>query len=303
LEILIAEDDEVSRRLLQATLERWGYQVKTCVDGNEAWEIIEAGQAPKLMILDWMMPGIDGVELCSRIRRLGGNEYVYIILLTAKVQKEDVVTGLAAGADDYITKPFNKQELQLRLRAGRRILDLQEQLLAVQEKLREEAVHDPLTGLFNRRIVEETLEAESDRSSREGTSLSIVMLDIDNFKRVNDTLGHLAGDSVLREIAVKISNSVRTYDVVARYGGEEFLMILPGCSGKEAYELAERVRRRIADEIMDTSEGMIAITASLGIVTTKSGVKLDSTELIAAVDAAMYKAKANGRNRVEVSEL
>jgi diguanylate cyclase (GGDEF)-like protein len=303
VEILIAEDDLVSRKLLKATLEKWGYDVVACADGKEAWDIIQKGDAPKLLILDWMMPEIDGVELCSRLRKMQSTEYQYIILLTARVQKEDVVTGLDAGADDYITKPFDKQELQVRLRAGRRILDLQEQLLLAQDKLREQAIHDPLTGLLNRRAIQERLENELSRIRRENIPISVVMLDLDRFKNVNDTYGHMAGDFVLRQVSSRMVSVIRDYDTVGRYGGEEFFLIFPGCDQKMVVDLSERIRSSIADIPMNTSEGVFSITASLGTATLIDSVEITPDDLIAAADAALYKAKDNGRNRIESAPL
>lgn len=302
MEILIAEDDLVSRRLLETTLSKWGYQVVSCANGHDAWEVVQSGSTPKIMILDWMMPGYDGPQLCRMVRKLETSDYIYIILLTARVQKEDVVAGMDAGADDYITKPFNKQELQVRLRAGRRIIELQEQLLSAQEQLRQEAIHDPLTGLFNRRAIEETLETELDRARRAPAPLSVVMLDLDNFKVVNDTYGHLAGDSILRQTALRMNESIRSYDSVGRFGGEEFLLIFPNIDFPEAKELAERIRISISGQLMDTPEGMIPVTASLGLVTIKGSAKLSQEDLVSMADTAMYKAKANGRNCTAVAD-
>lgn len=302
MEILIAEDDLVSRRLLETTLSKWGYQVVSCANGQEAWEVVQSGNAPKIMILDWMMPGYDGPQLCRMVRKLETPDYVYLILLTARVQKEDVVAGMDAGADDYITKPFNKQELQVRLRAGRRIIELQEQLLTAQEQLRQEAIHDPLTGLLNRGAIEETLETELARVKRGAASLSVVMLDLDHFKVVNDTYGHLAGDSILRQTALRMNESIRAYDSVGRYGGEEFLLIFPNIDLPEAKELAERIRLSICEEMMDTPEGMIPVSASLGLVTITGDNKINQEELVSLADSAMYQAKANGRNCTAVSE-
>lgn len=302
MKILIAEDDLVSRRLLETTLSKWGYQVVSCSNGHEAWDVVKSGDTPKIMILDWMMPGYDGPQLCRMVRKLETSDYIYIILLTARVQKEDVVAGMDAGADDYITKPFNKQELQVRLRAGRRIIELQEQLLSAQEQLRQEAIHDPLTGLLNRRAIEETLETEVDRARRSKAPLSVVMLDLDNFKVVNDTYGHLAGDSILRQTALRMNESIRSYDSVGRYGGEEFLLIFPNIELPEAKELAERIRVSISGNLMDTPEGMIPVTASLGLVTIKGDDKINQEDLVSLADSAMYQAKADGRNCTAIAE-
>lgn len=298
MKILIAEDDLVSRKLLDTTLKKWGYEVHAFPDGTSAWECVQKGDFPQLMILDWMMPGLDGVELCSKIRNLELTEYPYIILLTARVQKEDVVEGLEAGADDYITKPFDKQELQVRLRAGRRIIDLQEQLLQVQEKLRDQASHDPLTGLLNRGAIEESLENEISRCRRNDEKLTVIMLDLDHFKNINDTLGHIAGDSVLRQVAKRMTRTVRSYDSVGRYGGEEFLLIFPDCDKETGALLAERIREKIESKKIDSSEGFIDVTASLGVATVDNTFEYKKDDLIQAADEALFEAKDNGRNRV-----
>lgn len=302
MDILIAEDDLVSRKLLQATLKKWGYNVFAFPDGQAAWEHMQNNEAPRLIILDWMMPGLDGLELCRKIRALDSEVYRYIILLTARTQREDVVAGLDAGADDYITKPFDKQELKVRLRAGRRITDLQSQLLSAQEKLRALAIHDPLTGLLNRRAIADNLINEISRAKRHKRPMSVMMLDLDHFKVVNDTYGHMAGDIVLRDCADRITDSLRNYDIVGRYGGEEFLLILPDCSQKQGEELGNRIRLALSDTPMNTSEGMISISASIGVVTFSGEGEVEIDELIASSDAALYRAKEKGRNRVEISE-
>ncbi len=301
MRILIAEDDAVSRRLLEATLAKWGYEVVVCRDGAEAWEIVQQNDAPNLLILDWMMPGMDGVEVCRRIRLREGLEYAYIIMLTAKGQKEDVLEGLGAGADDYITKPFVTRELKLRLRAGRRILELQSALIAARDRLTELATHDPLTGLWNRTAILETLRNDINRSRREKSPLAIIMADLDHFKLVNDTLGHLAGDAVLREAAKRMRSVARPYDGIARYGGEEFLFIVPGSDAAGGAELAERIRLRLRESPLDTSEGMIRLTISLG-VTSNAGIEDANAEtLLRTADLALYRAKNAGRDRVVVA--
>ena len=301
MRILIAEDDPVSRRLLEATLRRWGNEPVVCRDGGEAWKVLQNEDAPKLLILDWMMPHLDGLELCRRVRKQSEEEYVYIILLTAKVEKEDIIEGLEAGADDYITKPFNMQELKVRLRAARRILELQEALIDAREKMRDRATHDPLTGLWNRDAITEILNTEYQRARRESHYMAVAMADIDHFKQVNDTFGHLAGDAVLREVARRITSSLRPYDAVARYGGEEFLFVLPGCDMERGKKMAERIRGRISAEPMDTPDGLISITVSFGVADTSFGTDGEPEQVLRAADAALYKAKEAGRDRVELA--
>ena len=301
MRILIAEDDPVSRRLLEAKLSKWGYDVAVTRDGNEAWEALRGEDPPGLAVLDWMMPGIDGVEICRRMRREAREYYTYLILLTALHRNEDIVAGMEAGADDYITKPFKTNELKVRLRAGIRIIELQKELIEAREALRERATHDPLTGLWNHEEILRILEREAERAMREGCDLSLIMADLDHFKSVNDAHGHMAGDAVLRQTAERIRSSVRTYDSVGRYGGEEFLIVLPGCDREGVSALAERIRGCIGNERMDTSEGTIQVTISLGAATRDKETKTDVISLVRAADQALYRAKEKGRNRVEIS--
>ena len=303
MRILIAEDDPVSRRLLEAKLAKWGYEVIVTRDGNEAWEGLRAESAPRLAILDWMMPGIDGVELCRKVRTEIWEPYTYIILLTALQRDEDLVTGMEAGADDYITKPFKSNELRVRLRAGRRIIELQNELIEAREALREQATHDPLTGLWNHEEILRILKRQLSRIEREKGSVSIIMADLDHFKKVNDTHGHMAGDAVLRLTSKRMLSMVRDYDYVGRYGGEEFLLVLPGCDGERARGLAERICQSIRGDCMDIPEGMVPVTISLGVATTCNGIKNDAGSLVQAADLALYRAKQNGRNRVETAVI
>jgi two-component system cell cycle response regulator len=299
VKILIAEDDAISRRLLETILRKWGYDVVVAYDGGQAWEELQKEDAPRLAILDWMMPEMDGVEVCGKVRERTNSAYVYILLLSAKSQREDLVKGMESGADDYITKPFDANELKVRLRAGRRILDLQTQLMSAQEALRDQAARDPLTGIWNRNAVFDIFRRELSRAQREGSPIAIVMLDIDHFKTLNDTHGHMAGDAVLREFTRRITASLRPYDAVGRYGGEEFLVILPGCDLEAGARHAERLRNLLSEEPFDTSEGRHIATCSLGVAATSSSQLNDTDALIRAADGALYRAKRNGRNRVE----
>ena len=300
MNVLIADDDVVSRRLLQVSLTNAGYQVQIAVDGAEALRAFEQQECPRLVVMDWMMPKMDGLEVCRAIRKLSPEPYIYIILLTSRGQQEEILEGLEAGADDYMTKPFDLQELKARVRAGKRILDLQEQIVTTREQLRVQATHDALTGLLNRRAILETLERELTRAAREGTQLSVIMGDLDHFKRINDTYGHLAGDAVLREAAQRLQASMRVYDTVGRYGGEEFLVVSPGCGLPEAAEQAERLRRRISEEAVRVPDCAIPVTMSLGVVAATAEVRQPG-DLLRLADDALYAAKHSGRDRVEVN--
>lgn len=299
LRALIADDDAVSRRMLARSLRQWEYEVVEAPDGAQAWEILTGADAPRIAILDWMMPGLTGPEVCRRIRRRSGSGYTYVLLLTARSEKKDLVEGMDAGADDYLIKPFDSQELQARLRAGRRILELESALVAAREALREQATRDPLTWVWNRYAILDILNRELDRAHRAGAPVSVAMADLDHFKHINDSCGHLAGDAVLREAARRMQDSVRTYDAVGRYGGEEFLLVLPGLERDAAVQMTDRLRRVVCGAPVATGTGPVSVTVSVGMSTLVPGARTRAETLIEAADRALYRAKERGRNRVE----
>jgi len=290
MKILVAEDDPISQRVLQAKLLEWGYDVTVASDGGEAWAIMRQAESPSLVISDWMMPGMDGLTLCRKIRQMERPGYIYFIILTAK---KGVVEALEAGADDFLTKPFNPEELKCRIRIGERILNLERRILEL-------ANTDMLTGLLNRRAFMEKIRQEISRTQREKRPLSLIMADIDHFKRINDAYGHQAGDLVLQRFAEQLTASTRPYDFTGRYGGEEFIVCLPGTGRSGAGSIAERIRRQTEDmEIMLPDEsGPIRITASFGTASHEEGPRVDVDLLIKRADEALYRAKRGGRNRV-----
>jgi diguanylate cyclase (GGDEF)-like protein len=303
--VLVAEDDAMFRRILQSWLENWGYRVTIAEDGARAWEILEHQLPPQLLILDWMMPAINGLELCRKVRKRNQSPYQYILLATAKDAKQDLVRGLEAGADDYLTKPFDKNELQARLRACNRILTLQDDQIRAHEQLRFQATHDTLTGVWNRGAILETLRRELDRAARSKTATGLLILDIDHFKNINDTYGHLTGDAVLKEVTQRIIKAVRGYDSVGRYGGEEFVIVLPGCSREQIDHGAERIRSAVDDGPIVVNESKVSVTVSIGAAVTtvtKHGL-ISDTEMLAAADSALYRAKKIGRNRTVLSDF
>ncbi|MBC7897353.1 MAG: diguanylate cyclase [Cytophagaceae bacterium] len=297
MNVLIADDDPLSRVLLSATLTRLGHDVVAVADGAAARDLLVAPNGPRMAILDWEMPELDGLDVC-REARARATAYPYLILLTARDGHEDMVEGLDAGADDFLTKPFNANELRARLRSGQRVLELQASLLEAQEALVHHATIDHLTGLINRRMILEQLEHQLNRERRIHGSVSIGLVDIDHFKMVNDTWGHPAGDAVLRATAGMLRASVREYDGVGRFGGEEFLLVLPGCDVDQAPLLAERVRQRVAATSVVVGNDVIPVSVSIGLATTANSGFHAST-LLASADEALYRAKAGGRNRVE----
>jgi diguanylate cyclase (GGDEF)-like protein len=299
MKILVADDDPVTRRVLQVQLQKWGHEVVTCADGAEAWDILTGEDTPRLVILDWMMPGIDGVNICRNIRKLEQQPYIYLILLTSKSRTDEIVEGLEAGADDYITKPFNPNELKVRIRAGARIIQLQEELMAALRASEYQAAHDGLTGLLNRTAILKALQVEFERSRRDSTRLATVIADIDFFKQINDRWGHLAGDAVLVELTKRIASSLRPYDAAGRYGGEEFIVLLPGCNQQTASKIAERLRSLVAEAPVATASGLIHCTMSFGVAAGEGSAIPDIDSLIRCADEALYRAKELGRNRVE----
>jgi two-component system, cell cycle response regulator len=303
MRILIADDSIVSRHLLDATLRKWGYEVVIASDGMEAWNALKEKDAPRIAILDWMMPGLTGPEVCKRVReRSPGSDgtYTYLLLLSSKSQREDLIEGLESGADDYLTKPFDQHELKVRLRAGTRIIDLQRELLEAREALREQATKDFLTHLWNRSSILDILQKELVRGARENRSVGVVLADLDRFKNVNDTFGHFAGDALLREFSRRMLVSMRSYDAIGRYGGEEFLTILPGCDETCCVNQAERMRLTLASEPMVLGDARLTITASFGATSWRPGMPALAENLIRTADNALYMAKNQGRNRVVV---
>jgi two-component system, cell cycle response regulator len=301
MKILIAEDDPGFRHLMKTVLVQWGYDVVIVDNGKDALQILQSEYSPRLAILDWMIPGMDGVEVCRKVREERKQPYTYIILLTCQQRDEDLAAGMEAGADDYITKPFKHDELRLRLRAGRRIIELQNELIAASETFRTKSTHDSLTGLLNHEEIINILAQELSRAEREENCVGVIMADIDFFKKINDTHGHLVGDAVLRSIAAKLHSLIRSYDFIGRYGGEEFLIILPDCCSEYAAAFAERLRLYVSSDSIDTTEGMIPVTISFGVAASSKEKMKDADSFVKAADKALYRAKKNGRNRVEVT--
>lgn len=299
MRVLIAEDDPVSRRLLAAVLEKWGYEVMVTSDGLAALEVLKSAEAPRLAILDWMMPGMDGIQVCREVRKRHDAPYTYLLLLTARTGKDDIIEGMDAGADDYVTKPFDKSELQVRVKAGRRVLDLQSELMSAREALRNEATRDPLTGLPNRLLFADRLAQNIAEAHRANERLAVMFFDLDRFKIVNDTLGHSAGDMLLQQVAGRLMEVLRDVDTLARMGGDEFTMIVNGVQGVDAAEaVAQRALRTCSTPFVIEGQELF-VTASVGISMFPSD-GADVETLVRNADAAMYQAKENGRNSCHV---
>jgi len=301
LKILIADDDALSRRLLEKALERAGYEVLAVENGKQALDLLCKLDGPRLALLDWMMPEIDGPGVCRAVRTRSEQAYIYMVLLTSKGSKEETVLGLESGADDYLTKPFNAEELRARLRVGERILLLEDRLVEARENMRFRATHDPLTSLLNRGAVMDLLTRELHRSYREKKSAAIILGDVDHFKRVNDTMGHNVGDEVLTEVANRLLGCVRSYDFVGRYGGEEFIVVLSNCDPDFAPGRAEEIRKAISSRPIHSAKGPVSVTMSFGLLQSGEWGLKPLEELLHEVDNALYEAKAAGRNCLKLA--
>jgi len=296
MRVLVVEDDLISRRILVTILKKWGYDPVATEDSEAAWEALQRPDAPELILLDRKMAGMDGLEVCRRLRENEASRSAYVILLTGLGEKSDIVQGLEAGANDYIAKPYDNEELRARIKVGQRMLELQSSLRQARDALAHQAMHDPLTGIFNRRAILAQLSKELSRARREDGRLSVGMCDLDHFKKINDTLGHPAGDEVLVALTRCIQAHLRDYDSIGRYGGDEFLVIAIGARGQAIASLYERLRTRVAATEIVTNTGNVSVTVSIGVA---QGTGQSTVEaLIAAADAALYRAKAEGRNRV-----
>jgi diguanylate cyclase (GGDEF)-like protein len=298
--ILVIEDSPVYRHLITSHLREWGFEMVVAKSGEEGWEILERGDSPKLALMDWVMPGMDGAQICRRLRqRNASDSYVYSILLTSRDSRADLMKALEAGADDYLAKPFDEHELKARLLVGMRIVGLQEELIAARERMRYDATRDSLTGLLNRREILESLGRELARSRRERQSLSVMMVDIDHFKRVNDELGHNAGDQVLKEVAKRLRLKLRVYDGIGRYGGEEFLLILSGCDLTSALIRADEIRSAVSSTAVTALKTPRRITLSMGLAVAEGDSTIEMDALLHQADCALYKAKNSGRDQIQ----
>ena len=301
MKILIVEDETIYRRMVKKVLLTEGHDIVEAADGQSAWELFQHDPI-QLVITDWMMPGLDGPGLIQNIRNSPQENYTYIIMLTAMSEKDNIVLGLESGADEYLTKPFNSRELIARVASGMRILRLEEQLTHARKQMEVLAMHDTLTGLLNRRAINEYGESEFALACRKGSPLSIVMIDVDHFKSVNDAYGHKTGDVTLQRIAALLSADLRIYDRAGRWGGEEFILILPDTGEEDAVKVAERIRIRTGEMSIPLENGEpFSVRISLGVAGCPSQFQ-SLAKFIDAADQALYQAKQNGRNRVCVYE-
>lgn len=290
--ILIADDKAVNRRMLKSMVEEMGMESIEAHDGEEACKILMREDAPQIVLLDWVMPKLNGLEVCRRIalERSQSQKYCYIILVTSKDKDDEISEGFLAGADDYITRPFNRNELRMRLSVGVRIVQMQRDLLKL--------LHwDPLTNALNRRAALERLDEEIKRATRSQSPLSIAMLDIDHFKQINDTHGHLVGDMVLKEVVTRIFHSVSSYDLIGRYGGDEFILLFPDTKVADATLICNHIQNSFTQNPIISADLKLFVTVSIGVTSQNNESDLADT-LIHHADNALYKAKRQGRNQV-----
>ena len=302
MKVLIAEDENISRMVLANALANHGYEVLQAHDGQEAWDIFQKEKEDiYIAILDWQMPKMDGIELCQRIKDASLSHYVYVIFLTGKKDIDSIVEGLETGADDYLPKPFDRRELLSRLKVGLRLIEFEKALREANEKLHTLAITDGLTGISNRRAIFERLRGEISRAGRENSTFCLIILDIDHFKKVNDTYGHGAGDKVLVEIVNRIKSELRPHDDIGRYGGEEFLVGISKADSKISRVIAEKLRKCICERPFQVEDRKIDVSISLGVVDFMPSRDHDINDflegMIKAADIALYKAKEAGRNR------
>lgn len=296
---LVAEDDAASRLLLQTMMTKWGYEVEVVSDGLEAREALLNSDPPRLAVLDWMMPGVDGLQVCREVRRHDRDDYIYVLLLTAKSGKQDLIEGMNAGADDYLTKPFDPSELKVRLQAGERLLDMHSKLLTMRESLIRQATHDALTGLPNRLLFGDRLTQSVAHARRYDHRLAVMFLDLDRFKLVNDGFGHNAGDEVLKSVASRLKGRLREADTISRMGGDEFTVILAGPNSADSVaDIAQTMLNAVAESYWVNAKEIL-LTASIGVsLFPEHGTEAET--LVRNADAAMYKAKERGGNSFQL---
>jgi len=296
--ILVVDDDPVMLEILTVGLRKEGHDVVPCQDAETGWRLLEGGLGPDLVILDRVLPGMNGLELCRRIREREDAPYVYVILLTGLRDATDVITGMDAGADDYLTKPFHPGEMRARLRAGQRIVELQRDLLETREALRIQASHDPLTHTMNHGAILDALRTEMNRAGRESHPISVIMMDLDYFKEANDTHGHLVGDCVLVEATARVRSTLRSYDSLGRYGGDEFLVVLPNTDSEQARTLANRISTTVSQRPFECEDVQLSITVSVGVTTWSGARPIPVEDLVRRADEALYVVKERGRDGV-----
>jgi two-component system, cell cycle response regulator len=300
MKVLVAEHDPAVLGLMADNLSQWGYEVVICDDGSDAWRVLQENDPPTLALVDWDLPGMNGPHICQHARELIGKPYIYIILLTDERPKKAMLEGLEAGADEYMVKPLDVYELQLRMRTGNRIVSLQETLMSVLKLSEYEAAHDPLTGLWNRPAVADLLVKELGRSKRNQTPVGVIAAGLDQFQHLADHYGELTRDSVLREVVLRIHSTVRSYDLVGRIGDEDFLVVAPGCDRETSRLLAERLSSSVERFRAAIGEDVVPLTMSCGVICGDGTKDRQAEALIRAAEEALAVARTKGQGSVEI---
>ncbi|MCP4110253.1 MAG: diguanylate cyclase [Desulfobacteraceae bacterium] len=301
MKLLIADDDSMTRIALRKNLQKWGYEIAEAKDGAEAWDILCAEKPPRIAILDWMMPEMEGTEICHCLQKSEKHPFIYTILLTVKRDRDDIVEGLDSGAHDFLSKPVHASELRSRIGVGVRLVQAEDRLRDYAEKMEQFATTDYLTKAYNRRYFFDQAEKELDRARRYKSQFSLLLMDIDHFKKINDTWGHLAGDEVLKRLSKYCKDILRDTDLFARFGGEEFTVLLPETDKDGAFKLAERMRQFIENISVDFAAWSFGFTVSIGVASMK-GPAESLEAILKRADDAMYQAKTKGRNQTVKSQ-
>jgi len=302
ISVLVVDDSPIYRKLIEHAFEEEVYSPIFAKSGREALELYKK-HAPQIVITDWMMPDYSGLELCQKIRNEAGRPYTYIVVITGNTEKANLVEALEAGADDYITKPFDTAEFLARVGVGRRTIGLHREIDAKNKLLEEMAHTDPLTGLPNRRAIQDWATRQLRGAKRHGYSLWVVHTDLDCFKEINDKFGHEAGDEVLKRVAEVIRNCTRASDIGGRMGGDEFLSVLTHLEEKHIEMTVERLRQQISLQKFSFDGKVITVTASFGVCGFVGGVAPDLSTLVRRADQALYSAKRSGKNRIKIELL
>ncbi len=302
MRVLLADSDPDRLRQLEGWLRKWGYDVTPSRNGVDAWAKLEAERVPVIAILAWRMEGMLGIDVCRRLRLHPDLPTAYVLLLVDHRGQEDLLDGINGGADDFLLAPLEAVETRARIRTGARIVETELALKASQDALRVQSTRDGVTGSWNHASILDTLQKERERARRKSGSVGVVLADLDEFRKVNENLGHPVGDEVLREAARRLNSSVRPYDAVGRYGGEEFLIVLPGSDGLGARTVAERIREGFANRPVLTSAGPVPLTLSLGVAAEGGEAGGDGSALLLAAGSALARAQKSGRNRAALAD-
>ena len=302
MKALVADSDPERLRQLESWLGRWGHEVSPARNGLEAWSRLESEETPVLAVLAWRMEGLSGIEVCRKLRLQPDLPSAYVLLLASREDGEELLDGLNAGADDFLFAPLDPIEVKARVRTGARIAEIEGALRATQDALRIQSTRDMITGSWNHGAILEVLHKERERARRKSGSVGVVLADLDEFRKINESLGHPVGDEVLREAARRMNSSVRPYDAVGRFGGEEFLIVLPGSDGLGALTVAERIREAFSRRPVHTSAGPVPMTLSLGVAAEGGEAGGDPSSLLRAAGGALKRAQHGGRNRAALAD-